>query len=762
MNRSSVHLPILGFCTVAAYASGFGGVFVFDDIPWIVENESIRHLWPPWKAAGGSPRVLLFFSLAVNYAVSGLHIWSYHAVNLIVHLLAAGTLYGLLRRILSDTRGDEAGSRMALVAATLWAVHPLNTQAVTYIIQRGESLMGLCFLAALYCLHRSDRGSSRHWQVGAAAAFFAGLATKEVMVVALPVMLAYDRLLLAGSFRQALFRRRWLYAVLGAPFVFAGLWSVVVDAGSVGALMQGDSVDATALEYARSQPGVLLQYLRLSVWPHPQYLDWGWTVATWQEAALPLLVVAALLTATAWGTWRGHRLAFAGIWFFVILAPTSTVVPLRDLLVEHRMYLALAAVITLAVTGVHRLLRRVARFEGRRLAAGGLAVLAIAGLGARTWDRNTDYHSQLEVWGPAVTERPDNDKRIYNLGLEFLLAERGLLEPATFSLSVHVDGASTAAREGVAALQRVDAAAAIEHLGPAVEAARQGDPARLADLIGGLGMARFLDGDVAGAVDELRRAVEGQPDVAAHRVNLSCALEAAGRRAEALDEARRAVALAGDLPEARLALGGLLARSGDTAREHLTESLRLRPSQAAAHNNLGAVLAATGKRAQALDHYLRAAGASPPSRAGQVNAGLLYLDLKQYWSAARNLQLAVDDSHHLGLSLKGLSLAMYSMGRMDRALEYGRRAVALAPDDAEGHNNLGNCLAASGALERAIDHYRQAVRLDPELSGAHHNLGRILYTRGRRDEAIVHLQRALALRPGSAVIAANLRAAVGR
>lgn len=144
-----------------------------------------------------------------------------------------------------------------------------------------------------------------------------------------------------------------------------------------------------------------------------------------------------------------------------------------------------------------------------------------------------------------------------------------------------------------------------------------------------------------------------------------------------------------------------------------------------------------------------------------MNAGLLYLDLKQYRDAARYLQPAVDDSHHLGLSLKGLSLAMYCLGKMDRALEYGRRAVALAPDDAEGHNNLGNCLAASGALERAIDHYRQAVGLDPDLSGAHHNLGRILYTRGRRDEAIVHLQRALVLRPGSTVIAANLRAAMG-
>jgi hypothetical protein len=147
-------------------------------------------------------------------------------------------------------------------------------------------------------------------------------------------------------------------------------------------------------------------------------------------------------------------LAFAGVWFFGILAPTSTFVPLRDLLVEHRMYLPLAAVITLVVLGVHRLLSVVVLPERRRLAAGGLAALAIAGLSVRTWDRNTDYHSELEVWGPAVAQRPDNTKRIYNLGLEFMLAERGLLEPATFSLSIDVDGAPAAVRAGVAAMQR--------------------------------------------------------------------------------------------------------------------------------------------------------------------------------------------------------------------------------------------------------------------------------------------------------------------
>ncbi|MFH1571805.1 MAG: hypothetical protein ABIL09_27695, partial [Gemmatimonadota bacterium] len=406
---------IIAAATSAAYVTSFGGAFVFDGVQWIVENPAIRSLWPPDQVAGGTLRPVLFYTLALNYAASGLETWSYHLTNLAIHVAAALTLYGLLRRVLamgSDASTSTAGTAAALdraatadgpafAAALLWALHPLQTQAVTYVIQRGESLAGLLLLLTLSAVHRGASarapragrgagrgvgtgatggedaetagrtgvqscapGRARGWYAGAAAAFYLGLGTKEVMAAALPVLLVFDRLFLAGSFRLAL-RRRWgLYAAVAAPLAAAVLGSLALDPALLSGFLQGDAEDVTRWQYAASQPGVLLQYLRLAIWPFPQYLDWGWAAAaSWPEVLVPAAAVLPMAVATAWGVWWGRRLAFAGAWFFLILAPTSSFVPLKDLLVEHRMYLPLAAIAALAV-----LAARQARARRRRAA----------------------------------------------------------------------------------------------------------------------------------------------------------------------------------------------------------------------------------------------------------------------------------------------------------------------------------------------------------------------------------------------------------
>src|SRR5262249_45547999 len=141
-----------------SYLNGFQGEFVFDDRDLIVNNPFIRHLWPPWPALFAPINVgrpLVSLSTALNYAVSGLEPWSYHALNLIIHVLAALALFVIVDRTLRtdklSTRFGADSTMLALVAALIWTVHPLQTQSVTYIIQRGESLMGLFYLAALYC-----------------------------------------------------------------------------------------------------------------------------------------------------------------------------------------------------------------------------------------------------------------------------------------------------------------------------------------------------------------------------------------------------------------------------------------------------------------------------------------------------------------------------------------------------------------------------------------------------------------------------------
>ena len=152
------------FAGLLAYHNSFFGPFVFDDIPHITENPRIRQLWPPWDVLSPSSSALINarpvvdVSLAVNYALGGYNVWGYHALNLTIHILAGLTLFGIVRRTLRQPplreRFGAAADGLALAAALIWTVHPLQTESVTYVIQRAESIMGLFYLLTLYCFIR--------------------------------------------------------------------------------------------------------------------------------------------------------------------------------------------------------------------------------------------------------------------------------------------------------------------------------------------------------------------------------------------------------------------------------------------------------------------------------------------------------------------------------------------------------------------------------------------------------------------------------
>ena len=428
-------LPILVVLAgLAAYATSFSGEFLLDDDRLIAKNERIHELWPPWDIIAGGRRPVVELSLALNYAIGRLDVWGYHAFNLAVHILAALTLFGIVRRTLlreaSRDRRQRSPSWFALAVALIWVLHPLQTQSVTYIIQRAESLMGLFYLLTLYCVVRAaDSARERFWHVAAVVVCALGMGSKAVMVSAPLVVLLYDRVFITQSFTQIL-RRRWgLYAGLACT------WSVLVLCGVVRGVL-GLSVAGkpnvgfafkgiAPIDYALTEPGVILYYLRLAVWPHPLCLDYAWPVArTFGAIAVPALLVAALLAATLWAfSWKPW-LGFVGAWFFLILSPTSSFIPIKDPLFEHRMYLPLTAVVVVAVAVGHGVLEhlshRLARVEAWRGIIACALVVTIAGLlASATFQRNRDYQDQHRMWADVVAKRPDNHRARLNLGNQY-------------------------------------------------------------------------------------------------------------------------------------------------------------------------------------------------------------------------------------------------------------------------------------------------------------------------------------------------------
>ena len=215
---------ILAAIAAAAYSRTFSVPMFYDDVPSILHNPTLRHLgsafWPGGRSTV-SGRPVLNLSLALNYAVSGTNVWSYHALNLAIHALACMALFGIVRRTLAPREGERA-SIIAFCVALTWAVHPLLTESVTYLVQRAESLMGLLYLLTLYCFIRgaaADAVRPRAWQALAVIFCLLGMGAKEVMVSAPLIVLLYDRTFLAGSFREAWRRRRGVYAGLAATWL---------------------------------------------------------------------------------------------------------------------------------------------------------------------------------------------------------------------------------------------------------------------------------------------------------------------------------------------------------------------------------------------------------------------------------------------------------------------------------------------------------------------------------------------------------------
>jgi Flp pilus assembly protein TadD len=550
---------------LVAYHNAFSGPFVLDDVFGIQNNASIRALWPAGPIFDPPPhspvadRPVVNLSLALNYALGGLDPTSYHVFNVALHVLSALVVFALVKTTLLSAgpgnpgRGSPSG--IAASVALLWVVHPLTTESVDYTIQRTELLMGLFFLLTLLFAANAFRSPNRPGREAAALAAFAlGLASKEVIAVAPVVVLAYDRLFVSPSFGRALRRHRRLYLGYAAVLVLF----VVVLGTRLRRVFAGASTHLSPWDYALTQSGVIVRYLRLAIWPAPLVADYeDWPIATSIGSVLPgIAIVLTLLALTAWGLFRGRKLAFLGVWFFAILAPTSSFRPIAaEVAAERRMYLPLISVVVLAVLGGDALFRRVNAPKAARLAAVGLVAGLLVVVTVR---RNEDYATTLRFWSDIVEKRPGNARARIWLGKHF--HEEGRTADAVRHLSeaVRLRPANAEARYGLG-VALASAGRADEAIAQYREALRirPGD----ASAHNNLGSALQGRGDVPGAIEHFREALRIRPDHFNAHCNLALALADQGLLQEAIAHAETAVRLRPDSATARDLRAQLLGRA---------------------------------------------------------------------------------------------------------------------------------------------------------------------------------------------------------
>jgi len=603
-----------------AYASGLGAPFIMDDNPSIPANRSIRSLWPIWpvicyehgEGRTHDGRPLLNLSLAINRAVTGTSPVGFRVMNILIHCGNAILLMALARLLLTRPAvpaavRDRAGA-IACTAAILWAVHPLGTGAVTYVIQRAESLGAFMILATVLVTVRgilaADTGRGT-WALPLVALLSVLAGTAKETSVAIPlVTLLVDRALIAGSSRGTL--RHWPWHLAAA----ASWPSVALMLTALGGRGSSAGLDsASPWLYLLTQAKAIWLYALRIVWPQGLVFDYGDFLSSGlAESGGWLLLTAAVFAGVVYGYAKFPVAFLAPLLFFVLLGPTSSVIPVKtQTIAEHRAYLASAGLIIPAVAAAWLIARQRLGLSPRFC---GLAAAAVAlALGLSTAARNREFVKPEILWRKALAAEPRNERAMINLAAQ-LIAKK--------------DSASLTEAERLLAV--------VSQTGryPKVHAVN----------VGSLAKARGRYPDALAAIDAV---LELTPDDATTLADRGYVLWKLGRLPDALTDLDHALTLDDQIAPAWLNRGNVLLDLGrrDEAERSFARSVEVDPKYAKGWDHLGIARQDRGDRAAALDAFSRAVACDARYVEAVYNRGRLHAEMGQPAAAIADFTAAL-------------------------------------------------------------------------------------------------------------------------
>ncbi len=714
------------------------------------------------------PRAIVEFTFALNYKFGKLNVSGYHLVNVFIHILNGILVYFLSLTVflrLSKMKGRSNPSTAespnfpfprsavslipigALFTALIFIAHPIQTQAVTYTIQRYTSTAALFYMASVLFYvkarviqHRAGsreqgvrNGEPGAWSIEHGAKRkdenqgiqVTGLYILSILCWMLAFLSKQNTASLPGIILlvEYLFIDRtwqgWKRKIPWFVLVFV-IWAffILYVSGFFSGSQEGKGLLEDVSEHMRetetvgrwsylcTQFNVLVIYIRLLFLPIRQNLDYLYPFKSgFFDGYTPLafLFLAGLIALGIIYMKKRPIISFCVLWFFITLSVESSLIPIRDAIFEHRLYLPMFgfALFLVYIFFIFLSKRHTLTF----------LVLIVLAFGTATYLRNRVWQEKEILWSDVIEKNPRNFRGYNNLG--FVLANQNRLDEA------------------------------IDYYQKALEI----NPG-YANAHNNMGNALQTKMLIDKSIKHYLAALRIKPDYAEAHNNLGIALRKQGRIDEAIRHYREALRINPTYAEAHNNLAYALQRQGQLHESigHYIEALRIKPEFAEAHNNLGRALEKQGKVEEAIGHYREALRIRPHFIEARYNLGVA-LERQGHLKDAINNYLEVlriDPNYAEAHYSMGNSLQ--KLGHLDEAITHYFSALRISPDYLEAHNNLGVALKKQGRLDEAIKHYSEALRIKPDYVEAHNNLGNALLGKGDIEDAILHYKEALKLK----------------
>lgn len=630
---------LLGF---SIYFNTFHSSFQFDDGYSITENSSVRNILNPQAIWNFWPtRFITYLSVALNYHFSRLNVFSYHLFNLAVHLGAAILVWWLalltfLTPAMKDQKIAKHARLLALFAGLIFVAHPIQIQGVTYIIQRAVSLAALFYLASLSLYVKSrllqEQGGglrqSRFFYCGALISAILAMFSKE-MAITLPFMI----LLYETYFLRTDKKLNWKYL---SPFLFLVLVIPITMflAKSVDFIemrrVAETSANISPWHYLLTQFRVIVTYIRLLFIPLNQNLDYDYAIAK-SLFQLPIfasfIFLTSILTIAVKLFSKYRIISFSIFWFFLTLLPESSIIPIGDVIFEHRLYLSMVGLSFFLVSLIYYL------FENKTLKSMVIFLLIIISCYAvLAYKRNLIWKNELALWNDTVSKSPLKARPYNNRGV--IYAKQGNFIQA-FS----------------------DYAKAI-----------QIEP-NYAEAYFNRGFAHYNQGNLSQAISNYTKAIEIKPKSAGVYFNRGFAYYNNGNLPQAFSDFTKAIEISPDYAQAYSNRGVIYINQGNLSQaiSDFTRAIEISPDYVAAYNNRGSVYVKQKKIPQAISDFNRVIKISPNQIEAYFNRGLAHYNEGNFTQAIFDFNKVIEMQPDFAQAYNNRGIAYYSAKEYDKA-----------------------------------------------------------------------------------------------